>query len=155
MEYRYILVDGHSVIYGSPELRRLHQRSGRRSRAQLLAWLLELQDNIAGQVTLVFDGGKRAKQAETEPAPPGLEVVYSAPGQTADAVIERRVATLAGRGRTLVVTNDRVEQITVEGFGAETMSVAAFLDWLLEQRGQMRQRLERVRWQANRYRNLP
>ena len=64
---RYLIVDGHSVIFAWPELRKLHARRSSLAREALLKQLRDYQDWTGVRVVAVFDG-KGAKASEvTEP----------------------------------------------------------------------------------------
>ena len=118
-EKKYLLVDGHSVIYGWPELRALHLRQPNKCREVLIRLLTDLHDSSDWLVTLVFDG----KTGPTEPAQPGkLAVIYSKEGQTADSIIERLVGLAPDPARVFVVTADGAERVTVEALGAIAIS---------------------------------
>ena len=126
-EKKYLLVDGHSVIYGLPELRALHSRQPHKCREVLIRLLTELHDSSDWLVTLVFDG----KTGPTEPAEPGkLAIIYSREGQTADSIIERLVGLAPDPARVFVVTADGAERVTVESLGAVAMSPERLLDEL-------------------------
>src|SRR4051812_49323797 len=87
---RYTLVDGHSVIFAWPELRKLHQRRNLLAREELIKILTAYQDASGIRVVVVFDG--QGSKIGDETTPGGIQVFYAARGQTADAVIERLVA---------------------------------------------------------------
>jgi predicted RNA-binding protein with PIN domain len=155
VDLQRIFVDGHSVIYAWPELTQFQRRMPQRAREELVARLTQFQDATHIPVTLVFDGGKRAKAASEETSAAGVELLYSEPGETADAVIERRVAARARGTRVLVITNDRVEQRTVESFGAETMSAANFADWVEREQRQFGLRVAEIHKKARPFRKFP
>jgi hypothetical protein len=155
VSYERIFVDGHSVLFAWDDLRKLHERSPQKAQNELIATLTGFQDAIHVPVTLVFDGGKRTKPSGKDAAPAGVELLYSDPGETADAVIERRVAECAKEAKMLVVTNDRVERITVESFGAETMSAENLADWIEREQRQFGRRMDDIHKQARRYQKFP
>ena len=155
MGYDRVIIDGHSLLFAWPELRRLHQRTPQRARQELVAILTQFQDATHIPVTLVFDGGKRVKRSAEPESSEGVELLYSEPGQTADAVIERRVGARERREKVLVVTNDRIEQLTVESFGAETMSAELFADWVGREAREFGHRLADVRHKARAFRKFP
>ena len=155
MDFQRIFVDGHSVIFAWPELSDLHRNAPQRAREELLALLTRFQDATHIPLTLVFDGGKRAKPSTDPPGSGELELVYSAPGETADAVIERRVGARERGIRVLVVTNDRIEQLTVESFGAETMSADNFADWMEREARQFGRRVTEIHKLARNFRKFP
>jgi hypothetical protein len=92
---RYLIVDGHSLIFAWPELRKLHQRRSSLAREALIKQLRHYQDWTGVSVVVVFDG--KGSKVNTSSDPGDVQVVYSRRGQTADAIIER----LASKYRTL------------------------------------------------------
>jgi hypothetical protein len=155
VSYERIFVDGHSVLFAWDGLRMLHQRSPQKAQNELISVVTRFQDAIHVPVTLVFDGGKRAKPSAKDATSAGVELLYSEPGETADAVIERRVAARPKDTKVLVVTNDRVEQITVEATGAETMSAENFADWIEREQRHFGRRMDVIHKQARRYQKFP
>ena len=127
---RVLIVDGHSVIFSWPEMRALHGRRTALARDAVAKALTEYQDATGVHVVAVFDGkGARANEA-TEPG--GIQIFYSGVDQTADDIIERLVAKYAQRHDITVVTSDRLEQMTVNTFGANYIS-AEMLPGLIEE----------------------
>jgi hypothetical protein len=126
MSTRYLVVDGHSVIFSWAELRALHEQNRSAARHALSERLGRMHDTTDWRVTLVFDG-KLGQTAPTAPARPGEMVVcYAAADQTADSIIERLVAASGVAADILVITADEAEKLTVESLGAHSASP----DWL-------------------------
>ena len=120
MRSRYLVVDGHSVIFAWPELRKLHQRRRSLARDALVKRLRDYQDWTGIQVVAVFDGtGDRINETS---GPGELHVIYSKRGQTADSIIERLAGKYAGRFDLTVVTSDSLERETVHASGASWIS---------------------------------
>jgi predicted RNA-binding protein with PIN domain len=129
---RYLIVDGHSVIFAWPELRKLHERRTALARDELVKILTEYQDASGVRVVAVFDGkGSAANQAGT---PGGIQIFYSAAGQTADSIVERLVALYATQHEITVATSDFMEQQTVTSFGALVVSANGLRAWLEDAR---------------------
>jgi uncharacterized protein len=129
MSARYLVVDGHSVIYSWPELRSLHDRNRATARKTLAEQLGRLHDTTPWRVTLVLDGKMGGPaQAET-PRTDEMVVCYGTEDKTADSIIERLVAASGVAGEILVITADEVEKRTVESLGATAMSP----DWLRQE----------------------
>src|SRR6516165_3188228 len=84
---RYLIVDGHSIIFAWPELRKLQARRSSLAREALIKRLRDYQDWTGLRVVVVFDGKGRKIEAISTPA--DVQVFYSRRGQTADAIIER------------------------------------------------------------------
>jgi predicted RNA-binding protein with PIN domain len=112
----YLLVDGHSIIFGWPELRALHSRRMASAREALVHTLTAYQDQSGVRVVLVFDG--QGARASDDGEPGGIQIFYAPAGRTADDLIERLVAKYAAIHRLTVATSDRLEQQTALAFGA-------------------------------------
>jgi uncharacterized protein len=125
----YLIVDGHSIIFAWPELRKLHARRTSLAREALIKRLRDYQDWTGVRVVVVFDGKGRKIDASSEPS--DVQVFYSRAGQTADAIIERLASKYAKRFEIMVATSDSMEGETVEACGAEWISPEA-LRGLLE-----------------------
>jgi hypothetical protein len=140
---RYLIVDGHSVIFAWPELRRLHQRRTALARASLIKRLTEYQDASGVRAVVVFDG-KGAETSE-ETAPGGIQVFYSAARQTADSIVERLAATYSGKHEITVVTSDHLEQQTAISFGAMAISAESLRAYLEEAEVDLARRLKKFK----------
>lgn len=117
---RYLIVDGHSVIFAWPELRKLHTRRSSLAREALIKQLREYQDWTGVRVVIVFDG--KGRNVETSSDPGEVQIFYSRTGQTADAIIERLASKYAERFELMVATSDSMEGETIEACGAEWIS---------------------------------
>jgi uncharacterized protein len=126
----YLIVDGHSVIFAWPELRKLHSRRTSLARDALAKKLRDYQDWTGTRVAVVFDGKGKSISVSSDPGE--IQIFYSRSGQTADAIIERLASKYGGRFKLLVATSDVLEQETASACGAECISAEA-LRWLLEE----------------------
>jgi uncharacterized protein len=117
---RYLIVDGHSVIFDWPELRQLQQRRPSLAREVLSKKLRDYQDWTGVRVIVVFDG--QGTRVTTKSEPHDVQIFYSRRGQTADAIIERLVGKYASRFDLTVATSDSMEKETVNSFGAHCIS---------------------------------
>src|SRR5215467_4273455 len=120
---RYQIVDGHSVIFAWPELRKLHARRSSLAREALLKQLRDYQDWTGVHVVAVFDG--KGKKVDAISGPEEVQVFYSRTGQTADAIIERLASKYGKRFELTVATSDSMEAVTVQACGAEWISPEA------------------------------
>jgi len=120
---RYLIVDGHSVIFAWPELRKLQARRSSLAREALTKQLRNYQDWTGVRVVVVFDGKGRKIQETSDPA--DVQIFYSRTGQTADAIIERLASKYAKRFELMVATSDLMEGETVQACGAEWISPEA------------------------------
>ena len=117
---RYLIVDGHSIIFAWPELRKLHARRSSLAREALLKQLRDYQDWTGVRVVAVFDG--KGKKVEATSDPDEVQVFYSRGGQSADAIIERLASKYAKQYDLVVATSDSMEAETVHACGAESIS---------------------------------
>jgi uncharacterized protein len=129
---RYLIVDGHSVIFAWPELRKLHERRSATAREALIKQLRDYQDWSGVRVVVVFDGSGARVGGSAEPGQ--IQIFYSRRGQTADAVVERLAGKYAGRFDIVVATADGKEQTTVSSFGASCVSPEGLRGLLREAR---------------------
>jgi predicted RNA-binding protein with PIN domain len=125
---RYLIVDGHSIIFAWPELRKLHARRSSLAREALIKQLRDYQDWTGVRVVAVFDG--KGKNVEATSDPGDVQIFYSRSGQSADAIIERLASKYAKRHELVIATSDSMEAETVHASGAETISPDG-LRWLL------------------------
>lgn len=140
---RYLIVDGHSVIFSWPEIRALHQRRTVLGRDALVKLLTAYQDESGVRVVAVFDGAGGKISESSDPA--GIQVFYSPSGGTADQVIERLVANYASKHDITVATSDLLEQQTAISFGALCISPDELRTLLLESRTDLARRLKQRR----------
>jgi predicted RNA-binding protein with PIN domain len=117
---RYLVVDGHSVIFAWPELRKLHERRSSPAREMLVKQLRDYQDWTGVRVVVVFDG--KGKRVDATADPGDVQIFYSRSGQSADAIIERLASKYAKHHELTVATADSMEAETVMASGAEWMS---------------------------------
>jgi predicted RNA-binding protein with PIN domain len=129
---RYLIVDGHSVIFAWPELRKVHARRSSVAREALLKQLRDYQDWTGVHVVVVFDGKGKNVDAISDPAE--VQVFYSRSGQSADAIIERLASKYANRFEIMVATSDSMEAETVRACGAESISPEGLRGLLSEAR---------------------
>ena len=140
---RYLLVDGHSVIFAWPDLRKLHARNRGVARDELVKRLTAYQDASGVRVVVVFDGkGEHANEA-TEPG--GIQIFYSGAGQTADEIVERLVAKYAPKHDMTVATDDHMERQTAETFGAVAVSTEYLRALLREAESELSRRIKQRR----------
>ena len=120
---RYLIVDGHSVIFAWPELRKLHARRSSLARDALVKQLRDYQDWTGVRVVVVFDGKGTNVEASFDPGE--VQIFYSRSGQSADAIVERLASKYANRFELMVATSDSMEAETVQACGAEWISSEA------------------------------
>jgi predicted RNA-binding protein with PIN domain len=128
----YLIVDGHSVIFAWPDLRKLHARRSSLARESLAKRLREYQDWTGVHVIVVFDG--KGAQVSATSDPHDIQIFYSRKGQTADSIVERLASKYATRFDLIVATSDYLEQQTASVFGAECISPEMLREILQEAR---------------------
>lgn len=120
MRPRYLIVDGHSIIFSWPELRRLQARRPSLAREGLIKQLRHYQDWSRIHVVVVFDGqGARLTEVSD---PHDIQIFYAPRGRSADAIIERLASKYAPRFEVIVATSDNLEMETVNACGGSCVS---------------------------------
>jgi predicted RNA-binding protein with PIN domain len=140
---RYLLVDGHSMIFAWPDLRALHTRRTSAARDELVRRLTHYQDATGVHGVVVFDGRGPEQNEATEPG--GIQIFYSRVRQTADSIIERLCARYASEHDLTVATDDQMERTTALSFGASTISSEMLVDMLAEAGTELQRRLNQQR----------
>ena len=120
MPAQYLIVDGHSIIFSWPQLRKLHARRPSLARERLAKDLRDYQDWTGIRVAVVFDGSGDRITAESDPH--DIQVFYARRNQSADAIIERLASKYAGRFEIMVATSDSLVFETVNASGAISIS---------------------------------
>jgi len=128
MSARYLVVDGHSVIFAWADLRALHARNRAAARKVLADRLQHLHDTTAWRVTLILDG-KMGTAIASIRKPTDMVIAYATADQTADSIIERLVAASGVAEQILVITADEAERRIVESLNAAVASPS----WLREE----------------------
>src|SRR5436305_12045662 len=121
MRPRYLIVDGHSAIFGWPEIAQLHGKRSSLARDALVKKLRHYQDYTGVRVVVVFDGTGSTATDFSEPR--GVQIFYSRGGQSADAIIERLAGKYGDKFDLVVATSDRLEQETASACGATCISI--------------------------------
>src|SRR2546421_10935161 len=112
---RYLIVDGHSIIFAWPELRKLHARRSSLGREALLKQLRDYQDWTGVHVVVVFDGTGKKVEATSEP--PNVKIFNSCRGQTPDAIIDRLWTKNGKRKRLMLAPSVSMELKPVQSSG--------------------------------------
>jgi predicted RNA-binding protein with PIN domain len=122
-----ILVDGYSLLHNWPELARGKPRHSAIARDELVRVLTQYQDATQTPVTIFFDGSGARTGVPKSSAGPGVEVLFSKAGQTADDLIERAAHRFQPYGEVLAVTDDHAERDTVIALGGSVASCLNFI----------------------------
>ena len=132
----YLIIDGYNVIGAWPNLKHLKNNALADARHKLVEILIEYQAFTSVQVVVVFDA-YRSKGPKAVEQVPGVEVRFTAHGQTADSLIESLVSRLSERHKVGVVTSDWAQQQIVMGKGARRWSSREFLQEVNKVTGQI------------------
>lgn len=120
MNARYLIVDGHSIIFAWPELVKLQTKRASLARDELVKRLRHYQDWTGVRVAVVFDGSGARVTEQSDPH--DVQIFYARRGQSADAVIERLASKYASRFEIRVATSDSLVKETVNASGASFVS---------------------------------
>jgi uncharacterized protein len=126
----YLIVDGHSIIFAWPDLRKLHARRTSLARDELIKRLRHYQDWTGVNVALVFDGSGARVTEQSDPH--DVQIFYARRDQSADAIIERLASKYASRFDITVATSDSMVKETVNASGAAFISPEDLLGRLQE-----------------------
>lgn len=140
----YLVVDGYNVIGSWPELQALRHKAMASAREQLIEILAEYRAFTGQQVIVVFDAYRSKGEVEEQVAP-GLHIIFTRQGQTADSLIEAMVSEMSGRHQVAVVTSDWAQQQIVLGKGARRWSSREFLSEVTRVRGLIADSARRTR----------
>lgn len=114
----YLVVDGYNIIFAWPDLDRLKNDSLEHARDKLVDILANYAALSGSKVCVVFDAHQVKNGIQRVEEKNGVQIIYTAESETADALIEKMVGELAKKGPVYVVTSDYDEQRLVFGRGA-------------------------------------
>lgn len=134
----YLIIDGYNVIGSWPNLKAMKNTALADARHKLVELLAEYQAFTGQYIIVVFDAYKSKGKKGIEFAP-GVEIRYTAHGQTADSLIESLVTRLSERNQVGVVTSDWAQQQIVMGKGARRWSSREFYHEVKKVTGQISQ----------------
>ncbi len=124
-----LVVDGYNIIHAWPELSPLIRGGrGEEARRRLVAMLGEYAAASGQRVTVVFDAHGRRRDRGGGESIDGVHVIFGNTAQTADHVIERRVAIASQRGdarSVTVATADRLQRDMVMAMGGAVIGAEA------------------------------
>ncbi len=123
MNYDHLIIDGYNLLHQDAVL------DGRRgdlqtARQRLMRRVEHAAPEMAQRITVVFDGQEVGRDISFDA--PHMQVLFSPLNRTADAVIERMVATAKNPERICVVTSDQIEARIVSAAGAFVVSCKEF-----------------------------
>ncbi len=127
----FMLVDAYNIIGAWGNLKKWQELGDfDAARSELTEIMARFSSYHGYQTVLVFDAYNVPTPAVTEKVTKNLKLHFTNHKQTADSYIEKCCAEmhrhpLRHLKRIIVVTSDRLQQLTATGFGAEWMSALA------------------------------
>ncbi len=119
-----IIIDGYNFIRQSGTLALLDARDLQEGREALLKLLTGYKRLKPHAVAVVFDGTEAPIHYQRHDRVGGVEIIFSAPGQTADRVIKNMAAKK--REKAVIVSSDGEIAAFAESVGATTISSPEF-----------------------------
>lgn len=110
-----LIIDGYNFIRQSPTLLRIEARSLEEGRLSLIRKLATYKRVRGNPVVVVFDAGRAGHASVEEERMGGVQIFYSAAGQSADEVIINLARNL--RESAVIVSSDRMVLDAARGFG--------------------------------------
>ena len=147
-----LIVDGYNIIHADPALKQLLEQDLETAREGLLSKLRPLQDQELYQVVVVFDSSTPGSQQTALEDFGGIEVAFTAAGQSGDAFVESLVRRLGKKGSVIVSTDDRQLQFVVQGYGAVIKTSEALRAEMEDVTGEIRQQLKKLGHSRGMYR---
>lgn len=147
-----LIVDGYNAIAAWPGLQKLFHQSAldlaRHKLVEMLSSYIAFRNYAA---TIVFDAHAQPLPAAQDRSASGIDIYYTAYGETADTAIERRCAQLRWEDcRVRVATSDRAIQLVVGGYDAEWVSVQHLQEEVKHAAQQIKQTLKQRRTKPKR-----
>jgi len=136
---RFLLVDGHSMIFAWDELRRLHEQRMKLAREALCQRLQTYQDVTGERVVVVFDGNQQSGAVERRADE--IQILYSKQHGSADEILEKLACKYATEHDLTVASRDRAVLDMVSSFGANPISAKGLADLLETAEARFRARL--------------
>ncbi len=120
----HIIIDGYNLIRQSSRFAALDRRDLQEGREALVAALSAYRKLKPHPITVVFDAALATDFGMRRDRQGGVEIRFSACGESADSLIRRMAAE--ERERALVVSSDRAVAAGAEACGAAVIDAPAF-----------------------------
>lgn len=126
----HLLLDAYNLIHAIPQFQRIMKKKGLDiARAQFEDYARCLHDPGKVRLTFVYDGqGAKDEIQQLLPKDPGLAVVFTQKGISADEFIERIIAGSEHPERIQVATNDLAIVLTFRTLGAFSINADELVD---------------------------
>lgn len=120
----HIIIDGYNLIRRSPRLWEIDVQDLQAGREALLKDLAEYRQLRPHKITVVFDAANAPADADRRSRVKGINIRFSRPGESADAIIKRMAAR--EREKAVVVSSDRDVADYAERKGAAAIDAPGF-----------------------------
>ena len=129
-ERSLLLVDGYNVVFGSPNLKTMSEKSLDQAREALVAGCESVASARNWDVVVVFDAPQTDDERIEDVRSPRTTVVFTDRMESADAFIEKVAEERRnlGDGATLVATNDGMIRLMAAARNAGVLNVAGLID---------------------------
>ncbi|PKM79671.1 MAG: hypothetical protein CVU89_17125 [Firmicutes bacterium HGW-Firmicutes-14] len=118
----YLIVDGYNILHAWNSLKGLLKEDFEHARLRLIDILGDYRAAKGIKVLVVFDAHMVKGGAGSKETVNGVEVIYTAEGETADMAIEKLAGKVETGGVVTVATSDWAQQRIVFGRGAVRLS---------------------------------
>lgn len=144
-----IIIDGYNFIYSHPDYKGLKNFGLELARAKLLEDLVDYRAFLGHDVLVVFDAARVDFSRQKKDKILGVDVVFTAKGETADSAIEKLVFKMTDRRILTVVTSDYLEQKIVFGKGVLRKTPRELIQEMKAARKQMEEHFLDAVWKDN------
>ena len=129
-ERSLLLVDGYNVVFGSPNLKTMSEKSLDQAREALVGGCESVASARNWDVVIVFDAPQTDDDRIEDVRSPRTTVVFTDRMESADAFIEKVAEERRnlGDGATLVATNDGMIRLMAAARNAGVLNVAGLID---------------------------
>ncbi|MBK9118803.1 MAG: NYN domain-containing protein [Phycisphaerales bacterium] len=135
-----LVVDGNNLLYAANAVSSSSLQIGRSMLCDRLGMWAERRDE---RVHVVFDGPQPKAALARQIGHPAIQVTFSGPGVSADAVLEKLLQNDSAARRVVVVSSDRAVAQAAKRRGARPMAADVFWRTLERELARpLRQRLE-------------
>ncbi len=118
----YLIVDGYNIIHAWHSLKTTMGHDLEHARIKLIDIMANYQAFKGVKVIIVFDAHMVKGNTGSKDKISGVEVIYTAEGETADSIIEKIAGEFKESDRVTVATSDWEQQRIVFGRGAARLS---------------------------------
>ena len=123
-----VLIDGYNVLRNWPQFEREWEQNWEHAREHLIRMIVNYAAHEGHRVILVFDGRYTHQKRAVRQRRTGIEVIYTAQGQTADDYIQQWISRYSGTEHIEVITSDKELARRVRRYGADVLSTFEFQD---------------------------